>query len=379
MMKSNIRIIASIFLVLVTPLASAFIHSRELQASSLSLSKNTIIHPKTSTGRYDQNRRHGNHAVQLQAFLPVAPQIWTSLLPPCLGFYKSEYTVSLGYGSAVALTAATLLQRTTSTTTRSTLAILHGAALIFYGLRLNAFLILRNILSQRIQEFNTKVEERAMARGNRWTTRAPFVLSCGLLYYGLAVPLWFHTKLSSMAVPSPPPLTQLVLQGLIAAQWFGFGIAAIGDATKFHVKQSQKNERYLVTSGIFAWWRHPNYSGELIGWTANAIIGLLTATLWMREFTIVNILNMASLVVGWTGIAFVLLRATNNLEARQKKDYGTLPQYQQWIDSSWGGWQLPATTSNKSRKQKQKQQSNDHMTPQIELDEATQEESGSGI
>jgi steroid 5-alpha reductase family enzyme len=374
-MKSAIGSIPAIFLLLLgVPLASAFTHVQELP-SPVALSKNAFHHgPWPSTGRdkKHQTRRHDNSVVQLQAFL--APQVWTSLLPPCLGFYKSEYTVSLGYGSAVALTAATLLRQAHAPVTTMSLVIWHGASLIFYGLRLNAFLILRNVLSQRIQEFNTKVEERAIARGNRWTTRAPFILSCGLLYYGLTVPLWFHTQLTTASTTlAIPPLTRLVLQGLIAAQWFGFGIAAIGDATKFHVKQSQKNERYLVTSGIYAWWRHPNYSGEVIGWTANALLGLVTATLWMRQFTLTNILNLASLVLGWTGITFVLLRATESLEARQKKEYGNLPQYQSWIQSTWGGWQLPANT-------KKSNPSNDQATtPHLELDEVSQEERGSGI
>ena len=34
--------------------------------------------------------------------------------------------------------------------------------------------------------------------------------------------------------------------------------------------QSQLGEDHLVTSGIFRWLRHPNYTGEFLLWTANA-------------------------------------------------------------------------------------------------------------
>ncbi len=358
-MKST-RFFSIFFLVLLVSLATAFTNRGCLQPS---LHRHNQSKKKCRSPSIAKNVR--SDTFQLQALL--APHVWTSLLPPFLGFYKSEYTVSLGYGSAVALTAASLLRQFPPT---SPLPVFHAGALIFYGLRLNAFLILRNIVSQRIQQFNTKVEERALARGNRWTTRAPFIASCGLLYYGLVVPLWFHSKLNADIIS---PFVANVFKALIAAQWFGFGIAAIGDSTKFHVKRSQNNENYLVTSGILSLWRHPNYSGELIGWTANAATGLVAASLWVRQCSITNALNLGSLLVGWIGIAFVLLRATSNLEARQKKEYGDSSKYQEWVASSWGGWQLP------TKEQRNEVGAQEHTTPQIQLDEETQEESGTGI
>jgi steroid 5-alpha reductase family enzyme len=307
----------------------------------------------------------------------VAPHVWTSLVPPCMGFYKSEYTVSLGFGFAVALTAISLF-RQFGATTANPLVALHASALVFYGVRLNLFLILRNIWSTRVQEFNSNIEDRAVARGNRWTTRVPFVLSCGLLYYGLSIPLWFTGKLMSGsaagAAVAIPTWTNTLLKGLIGAQWLGFGIAALGDLTKTYVKRSEKNERYLVTSGIFSLIRHPNYTGEILGWTSNALAGLVAAGLWIATLvarpSVTTIANLGALVLGWIGFLFVLLRATNSLEARQKTDYGDTSKYQKWVASSWGGWQLPA---------KQDADAADHATPHLELDDTAEEDSGSGI
>jgi steroid 5-alpha reductase family enzyme len=303
--------------------------------------------------------------LKLEAVVVPPLEVWTSLLPPCLGFFKSEYTVSYGYGFATALTALSILRQPPNTM----LFPWHARALVAYGLRLNLFLLVRTLLSSRMQDFNNNIETRAVARGNRFATRTPFVLSCGLLYYGLAAPVLFTSKLLSI-----PTWVQKfnVFPILIGAQWFGFGLAALGDLTKTYVKQSQQDERYLVTSGIFSRLRHPNYTGEIIGWTANHLSGLIAASLlWQTKQLSISMIisNLAVMTLGWVGILFVLLRASDNLEVRQKKDYGTNPKYDKWISSSWSGWQLPT---------KRKEEA-DRETPKIELDEDQEEDFGSGI
>ena len=268
----------------------------------------------------------------------IAPEIWTSFLPTCLGFWKSEYTVSYGYGFGTALSALSILRRAGSV---NALVPLHAAVLMFYGFRLNLFLFVRTLLSKRMQDFQDNIEERAQAKGNRWTTRAPFILSCSCLYYGLVAPLLLISKLTK-DVAVPMWATNLI-RTLIGVQWFGFGIAAIGDLTKTYVKQSEKNERFLVTSGIFSIVRHPNYTGEIIGWTANNWCGVVAACfLLQNQVTPVIVANVATMTLGWVGILMVLLGATGNLEKRQKKDYGDDPKYTEWVKSSWSGWRLPA-------------------------------------
>jgi len=355
-----------LLLVCLAPSASGFTqivnHPRFHPSSKLATTKQSAWRKNQRSWTQPQQRQQ--QSSQLQAF-PVAPHVLTSVLPPFLGFYKSEYTVSLGYGFSVALTALALLRQFSP----SPILSLHASALLFYGVRLNIFLVLRNRLSQRIQEFNTKVEERAKSRGNRMT-RTPFILSCGMLYYGLVTPLWFTGKLlaSSVAIPT---WGVTVLKTLIAAQWLGYAAGAIGDLTKTYVKQSQKDEKYLVTSGIFSWIRHPNYSGEILAWTANALTGLVAASLWISSSgvwpSVAAIANLGLLALGWIGILFVLLRATSNLEERQRNEYISQPKYQTWIENSWGGWQLPP------------KEAIDQATPQIELEEDQEEESGSGI
>ena len=67
------------------------------------------------------------------------------------------------------------------------LAVVHAAAICFYGI-LNTFLLWRELNVKRFQDFREKVEQKAVAAGSR-LARAPFVLSCSLLYYCMCSPL----------------------------------------------------------------------------------------------------------------------------------------------------------------------------------------------
>lgn len=324
------------------------------------------------------------HLISATALASVVPlPVLTCLLPPCLGYINNEYTVSYGYGFATALTALVLWRNSAATSTSlGFLLPLHASALIFYGLRLNAFLWIRSTLSSRIKELIQRVEDRALSKGNRFATRTPFILSVALLYGGLSVPVWFTAKYlasSSVSVPTASWI-KIAFQTLIGLQWLGFGIAALGDLTKTYVKQSEQDEKYLVTSGIFSMIRHPNYTGEILGWTANFGTGLLAAVLWGISGKATNLpwalalSNLGAMSVGWIGILAVLLRATSGLETRQAEMYGqssdaaTASKYKDWIKTTWGGWKLPAAAKDASGE-----------SHEIHLDTSLEEDSGSGI
>jgi hypothetical protein len=313
-----------------------------------------------------------------------------------------------------------------------------------------------------MQEMNRRIEQRAIQRGSR-IRRAPFLASCGVLYFGLVAPIVLtsmgttalmtallssssssssamatmatmttttaiNTKATAAAAAAAstlvtattattttnPAAQQLltimtpIFLGLVIVQWFGFLMAAIGDVTKSLVKarhyhhhrrrretqaqvdNSKNNDEkknwkptppsYLVTGGIFSILRHPNYTGEIIGWTASCLSGLLLAlvttllrpaTTTMGVWFLPQILGYSLLaLLGNLGIVFVLLQATRNLELKQQQEHaGTTmttmtssssttttanesssvvafhhpdqERYQHWIASTWSGWMLP--------------------------------------
>lgn len=304
----------------------------------------------------------------------VNPELLTCFLPPTMGFLKSEWTVSYGYGFATAFSALSLLLRQ-QPQQHLTITTLHAAALIFYGFRLNAFLFLRNRLSPGYREIGKMIEERSQEKFKTRLSRLPFVISCGLIYYGLYLPVLLTSKLASdtIAMKSAAGVGLTVMKILVGLQWLGYIAAALGDLTKSYVKASEKNSKHLVTSGIFSILRHPNFSGEILSWTCNLLCGAVSAAYMLRSKFSISILGYLTLsMFGSSGMLFVLLRATNNLEKRQQKEYGDTEKYKEWVKNTWCGWKVPSTENANGAKEEEKDF-------EITMDADNEEGFGSGI
>lgn len=299
----------------------------------------------------------------------VNPELLTCFLSPAMGFFKTEWTVSYGYGFATAFSALSLLLRQEQ---ESTIATVHAAALVFYGFRLNVFLFLRNRLSPTYREIGRKIDERSQERYPSRISRLPFVLSCGLLFYGLYLPVLLTSKLTrdTIAMESVSFFGLTVMKALVAMQWIGYLVASLGDLTKSYVKASENNGKFLVTSGVFSILRHPNFSGEILSWTCNSLSGALSTAYLLRSKFSLSILGCLGLsTMGWAGMLFVLLRATSTLEERQQKEHGDTEKYKEWVKSSWCGWKLSNTGKTKP----------DEESYSITMDAETEEDYGSGI
>ena len=310
------------------------------------------------------SRLPSSGATSSTAMNAVDPGLLACFLSPTMGFMKSEWTVSYGYGFATALSALLLLLKQQ----QSALTTLHATAMIFYGLRLNAFLFIRNRISPRYREIGKNIDEKSKERYPTRISRAPFVLSCGLLFYGLYLPVILTSKL---ATESMSVVGLSALKALIGLQWLGFVVAAVGDLTKSYVKGSEKDGKFLVTSGIFSILRHPNYSGEILSWTSNLFCSALSAAYLLRSQFSLSVLGSLGLAtIGCGGMVSVLLRATTNLEMRQQKDYGDTEKYKEWVKGTWSGWQLTPKTDSAKKEEE---------APQITLNADSEEDFGSGI
>lgn len=264
--------------------------------------------------------------VLVAASMPPLPVLAAACtLPTCLGFWKTEYGVSYAYGAAMAICGGFGIRAAPNAVVAA-----HAAAVCFYGIRLNAFLLWRELNVPRFREFREKIEQRSVESGGR-LKRTPFVLSCSLLYYCMAAPLLITTRLAA----APSPLLLTALGPLVGLAWAGLLLAAWGDLTKSIVK-SQLGPDTLVTQGPFRLFRHPNYTGEQICWTANlgcAFVGAAMLEGGLRTAAGA----LAASFVGWAGIFFVLAKATASLEKKQAKRY---EQFVSWRKGSWGGWGL---------------------------------------
>jgi len=124
----------------------------------------------------------------------------------------------------------------------------------------------------------------------------------------------------------------------------GFGLAALGDTWKSFVKATRGD--VLVTSGPFKFLRHPNYTGEMLGWTASFAAAVLAAAK-SRGGLKAHAAWLAVSAVGTLGIYGVLAgEAVLGLEKAQRAKYGGTPEYEAWVSTSWAGPSLPAPKSS---------------------------------
>jgi len=330
--------------------------------------------------------------------LPTLPRLaLVCLLPTLLGYYKSEYGVSYGYGTAMAASSYLILSSIASagglpmlpaikesisltsfqsagiltslcTTLQNLKSLLpaslpafHAFALFFYGTRLDLFLFYREVFYARFRAMRERIEARAKKQGSRWK-RTPFLLSCTFLYFCMMSPLLITSKLCggvSMACGGwgggLVPILEQSIRVSVIVTLLGFLLGAFGDMNKT-IGKALQGEDALITGGIFRFFRHPNYTGEVIGWISSCLAGFLAVAwktlssgtggrvaLWksMAPYLLLS-------VMGATGISFVLATATTGLEFRQKEKYGDTKEYQDWIKKSWVGIKMDPAQKDSS-------------------------------
>ena len=103
------------------------------------------------------------------------------------------------------------------------------------------------------------------------------------------------------------------------AMWIaGFVIEVIADRQKTAFRADPANAEAFITSGLWAWSRHPNYFGEILLWAGIAVIAVPT----LQGNQIFLLLSLIWVVVLLTAISGVRM-----LEGRGKKRWGDDPEY----------------------------------------------------
>jgi len=266
-------------------------------------------------------------------------------LPTCLGFWKTEYGVSYAYGGAMALSGLMQLGAPLHL-----LAYAHAACLVLYGVRLNLFLLYRELRLEKFRKFREKIESRSKEKGSR-LKRTPFVLGCSFLYFGMIAPSVLVANASSTGADlAGNTFAARLFQCCLAAMYTGWALAASGDAYKSSIK-ARRGGSAIATAGPFYFLRHPNYTGEQLLWAANFVSGLAaTAAVGSRTAWTSAAGWLVASALGVLGIFFVLMQATAGLEAKQQQAYGDDPVYEQWKARSWKGFARRILPSEKSEK-----------------------------
>lgn len=110
------------------------------------------------------------------------------------------------------------------------------------------------------------------------------------------------------------------------AVWIaGFVTEVIADRQKSIFKRNPGNDGRFITSGLWAWSRHPNYFGEIVLWTGIAIIALPVLSGW-RWVMLISPVFVTLLLTRVSGIPM--------LEARAEKRWGDEDEFKQYISDT---------------------------------------------
>ncbi|MHC4109151.1 MAG: DUF1295 domain-containing protein, partial [Planctomycetota bacterium] len=121
------------------------------------------------------------------------------------------------------------------------------------------------------------------------------------------------------------------------AVWLaGFAIEAIADRQKTAFRAEPANRDRFITTGLWAWSRHPNYCGEILLWVGVALIALPALSGW-QHVTLISPLFVYFLLTRVSGIPL--------LESRSDAKWGADPEYQAYKARTPRLWLRPPASA----------------------------------
>lgn len=153
-------------------------------------------------------------------------------------------------------------------------ALLLLALVTLWSLRLGIHLTRRHMGAHEEDPRYAKMRERS---GPNWPVRSfvwVFMLQA-LVMWLIAVPL--HVAFA--AADADASTGALVLGTLLFA--VGFALESAADAALTRFRADPANRGHLLTTGLFAWSRHPNYFGEAVLWWGLGLIAFGISGSWL--------------------------------------------------------------------------------------------------
>ena len=224
---------------------------------------------------------------------------------PSFAFQTEHYfdlTGSISYLSAVALA----FYLNPSVDPRD---LLIGLLIVVWAVRLGSFLFMRVKQDGKDDRFTI------MKTQFHW-----FLMTWTL--GGLWVFLTMAAGLAAITSNTTQPFGLMAYLGL--ALWiFGFSIEVIADRQKRAFKKNQQKDKEFITSGLWAWSRHPNYFGEITLWIGVTLIALPVLSGWQ----LVTLISPVFVYILLTKISGIPL-----LENRGMKKWGSDPEYIDYVN-----------------------------------------------
>ena len=184
-----------------------------------------------------------------------------------------------------------------------------GALVAIWAARLGSFLFVRILEDGSDGRFDA-IKPDFLRLLMTWTLQGLWVfltLSCGL---------------AAMTGAHIEPLGGFAWAGA-ALFVAGLMIEAIADRQKRRFRKDPANEGRFITSGLWAWSRHPNYFGEIVLWFGISLIALPALVGWQHA-TLVSPVFVFVLLPRISGVPL--------LEARAKKRWGDDPEFRAYTE-----------------------------------------------
>ncbi len=186
-------------------------------------------------------------------------------------------------------------------------ALIVAAMVAVWALRLGTFLfrrVRREGKDRRFDEIKVSPLRFFMA----WTVQ------------GLWVLLTAAAALAIITSQERRSLGWVAIVGIIV--WLaGFTIEVVADRQKSAFKEDPANEGRFISSGLWAWSRHPNYFGEIVLWTGVAIMAIPILSGW-RWVVLISPVFVTLLLTRVSGIPM--------LESRADERWGDEQAYQEY-------------------------------------------------
>lgn len=134
---------------------------------------------------------------------------------------------------------------------------------------------------------------------------------------GLWVLVTMAAGLAAITSNTTVPLGGLAYLGI--ALWiFGMVIEVLADTQKSNFRKLPENRDRFITSGIWAWSRHPNYFGEITLWLGLSLVAVPVLSGW-QLVTMISPLFVYLLLTRVSGIPM--------LEDMARKKWGSDPEF----------------------------------------------------
>ena len=225
-----------------------------------------------------------------------------------IGFKKFVWFISLGYGFSIAGIGVSLLILFTDAL--SPVTIVMSLLFIIYGFRLSGYLLIREQKSKSYQK--TMKNEIKSGDDMNFFLKIVIWIICAFLYYCETAPVFFRLK-NEIATDG------FAIAGMIL-MIVGIVLESASDLTKNKYKQNHPDR--FCDVGLFKLVRCPNYLGEVLTWTGVLLSGITALQGAFQWFCA---------LFGWIGIVYVMFGGARRLELRQNKNYGSNPEYQEYV------------------------------------------------